>query len=121
MPLDDTNWNYGDDGVPQQSGLSLSGVYKLQAQGPADYCAAGTWDGQEILIPERSLLRALEIEGLVDRDTVTVDQADRPGKNYPQLLLTVKEAKRALAHIDGIAPDSRHVKNEGPDPMGAVA
>jgi len=114
MPLDDTNWNYGDDGMPQQSRLTLSGVYKHQAQGPADYCAVGHYNGKEILIAERAVL-ALNADTFSAGTVLTVQQLQRVGKQADNLNLTAREVLRVIDHINNIASDSR------PHPMAAVA
>ena len=114
MPFDDENWNYGGDGVPQQSRLTLSGVYKHQAQGAADYCACGHYDGSEILIAERAVL-ALNAESFSPSTVLTVEQMQRVGKPLDSLNLTAKEVLRVIDHINDIAPDDR------PSPLGAVA
>lgn len=111
MPLDDVTFDYGGHGMPEK--LTLKGVYKHQVQGPADYCAFGTINGQEVLLSERTLLSftgAAENEGYV-----SVPQVERAGKNVDPVELTLGDIDRALKHIDVIAPNDR------PDPLVSVA
>ncbi len=111
MPFDDTDFDYGGHGMPEK--LTLKGVYKYQAQGPAAYCAYGEVHGQEVELPERSLLFAsAAAQGATQ---AVVAQLEKPGKEAKPVLLDVQDIARALEHIDQRAPDDR------PDPLAAIA
>ena len=111
MPFDDTNFDYGDYGMPER--LTLKGVYKHQVLGSADYCAYGSIGGEEVLFSERSLKLALN--SVANDDCVAVSQVVRAGKASHAVTLDKDDIGRALRHIDDRAPANR------PDPLGSVA